>query len=121
MSDQLMIVWMMVGFGFLLVAGAWLGAGSHTALVGLFAARGVRDWLTGIQEADAPHFAVAHLDSLRPAEATPTETTPAEATPAEATPTETTQTISRRLPDTLDDLGGPPPEVVDLGVRRLDR
>lgn len=111
MSDQLMIVWMMVGFGFLLVAGAWLGAGSHTALVGLFAAQGVRDWPTGVQEADAPHFAVAHLDSLRPAEATP----------AEATPTETTQTISRRLPDTLDDLGGPPPEVVDLGVRRLDR
>jgi len=93
MSDQLIVVSTMVGLGFLLVAGAWLGAGSHTALVGLFAAHGGRDWPTGVQEADAPHFAVAHLDNLRPAAATP--------------------------PESFDD-GGASPEIVDLGGRHLE-
>jgi hypothetical protein len=57
---------LIVAFGFVLIAGARLGAGSHTGLAGLFPAHAGRDWPTGVQEPDAPHFAVVHLDALRP-------------------------------------------------------
>ena len=63
MSDGVVSLSLVVGFGFILIAGSHLGAGS---LAGLFAARGVRDWPTGVQEGDAPRFAVRHLDGLRP-------------------------------------------------------
>ena len=69
MSDLMTVVWLVAGLGFLLVAGARLGAGGQMALMGLFASHGVRDWPTGVQEADAPHFAVTHLDNLRPGHA----------------------------------------------------
>jgi hypothetical protein len=53
----------LVGFGLIIVAGTWLGAGSHLALEGLFPAQGRSDWPRGVQEGDVPHFAVDHLDS----------------------------------------------------------
>ena len=56
MSDGLAFVAMIVGFALVIVAGAKLGAGSHTALAGMFATQGARDWPTGVQEADAPRF-----------------------------------------------------------------
>ena len=66
MSDGVIYVTLVVGFGFVIVAGARLGAGSHLSLAGLFPTSGVRDWPKGVQESDAPRFAVAHLDGLRP-------------------------------------------------------
>lgn len=59
MPDGLAFVSMIVGFAFIIVAGAKLGAGSPSALAGLFAAQGARDWPTGVQETDAPRFVIA--------------------------------------------------------------
>jgi hypothetical protein len=102
MPDPLM-VFCLVASGLLLVAGAWFGAGSPAALVGLFGAHGVRDWPTGVQEADAPRFAVAHLDSLRPDAAGPAETI-----------------IDGHLDAHLDGCGDLRPELIDLGSRHFD-
>jgi hypothetical protein len=60
MADPLTFVSAIVGFILVLAAGVNLGAGGHTALTGLFAAQGARDWPTGVQEPDAPHFSFAH-------------------------------------------------------------
>jgi hypothetical protein len=51
-----------LGFAFVLIAGAWLAPGSPTILGGLFAPQAARDWPIGVQEPDA------HLDALRPDE-----------------------------------------------------
>ena len=67
MIDISTILWLIAGFAFLFVAGALLGAGSDTSLSGLFAQNDRRDWPRGVQEMDAPRFAVEHLDALRPA------------------------------------------------------
>ena len=54
------------GFGLVIFAGARLNRGAPMDFSGLFAARGRSDWPYGVQEGDAPHFEVAHLESLRP-------------------------------------------------------
>ncbi len=73
MSDDATFLAFILGFGFILVAGARLGPSTPTLLGGLFPPPAGRDWPTGIQEPDAPRFAVAHLDALRPSvEAPPT-------------------------------------------------
>jgi hypothetical protein len=95
MSDEFTAIWLVLGFGFLMVAGARLGAGSHLSLAGLFPAHGVRDWPVGVQETDAPHFAVAHLDALRP-----------------ASRGETRSTVAGGFEE-------PQPEIVELYVRSL--
>ena len=59
MPDGFTIVSVIVGFALVTVAGAKLGAGSHTSLQGLFPAQGRRDWPTGVQEVDAPRFVFA--------------------------------------------------------------
>ena len=59
MPDGFTIVSVIVGFAIVTVAGAKLGAGSHTSLEGLFPAQGASDWPTGVQEADAPRFVFA--------------------------------------------------------------
>ena len=59
MADGPTFISAIVGFGIVVVAGYMLGAGSH-ALTGLFAAHGARDWPTGVQESDAPHFVFEH-------------------------------------------------------------
>jgi hypothetical protein len=69
MPDGLTYVALILGFSFVLIAGARLGAGSQTILAGLFPPPAVRDWPVGVQEPDAPRFAVAHLDALRPGRA----------------------------------------------------
>ena len=69
MLDITTIVWLIAGFGFLLVVGALLGAGTDSSLSGLFPQNGRRDWPQGVQETDVPRFAVEHLDALRPARA----------------------------------------------------
>jgi hypothetical protein len=66
MSDWVIYLGLVVGFGFILVAGMRLGAGSRDVIAGLFPAQGVRDWPTGVQEGEAPRFAIDHLDGLRP-------------------------------------------------------
>jgi hypothetical protein len=98
-DDQVTIFWLVVCFGFLVTAGIRPGADPHAVLLGLFAAHGVRDWPTGVQESDAPRFAVAHLDSLRPTGSTPTDGPRGETT------------------DDRDDWA---PELIDLGSRRFD-
>ena len=94
MVDVLTIIGLVLGFGFLIAAGVQLSAGSHLSLAGLFPVQAVRDWPHGVQEPDTPRFDIEHLDGLRPAR----------------TP----------VPDPvmLDDVE--PPEIVDLGVRRID-
>jgi hypothetical protein len=99
MHDGITYLSLVVGFGFVLIAGAKLGAGSQTFLAGLFPVHGARDWPTGVQESDAPRFAVEHLDQLRPERLPPIDT-------------------FCGLP--LDDTGDPRPEIIELGVRRLD-
>jgi hypothetical protein len=56
MPDGLTVISVIAGFALIAVAGARLGAGSTASLAGLFPVQGVRDWPTGVQEADAPHF-----------------------------------------------------------------
>ena len=94
MFDGLTVIGLVLGFGFLIVAGARLSAGSHLSLAGLFPAHGVRDWPVGLQEPDAPRFDVAHLDGLRPAR---------------------TVVLDRVL------LENELPEIVELEVRQIDR
>jgi len=67
MLDISTILWLIAGFGFLLVVGALLGAGTDSSLTGLFPQNGAHDWPHGVQETDVPRFAVEHLDALRPA------------------------------------------------------
>jgi hypothetical protein len=98
MSDVVVSVTVIVGFGFVIVAGAHLGAGTHRSLAGLFPASGVRDWPQGVQEGDAPRFAVAHLDGLRPDQPMTVAVVPCSAE---------------------DPIATPPTELVDLGSRRL--
>ena len=64
MLDISTILWLIAGFGFLLVVGALLGAGTDASLAGLFPQSGARDWPQGVQETDVPRFAVEHLDAL---------------------------------------------------------
>ena len=66
MTDIGTILWLLAGFGFLLVAGALFGAGTDSILTGLFPQNGRRDWPQGVQETDVPRFAVEHLDALGP-------------------------------------------------------
>ena len=66
MIDTVTIVWLIAGFGFLFLVGALLGAGTDNPVAGLFPQSGTRDWPQGVQETDVPHFAVEHLDTLRP-------------------------------------------------------
>jgi hypothetical protein len=97
MSDGVVAITAIAGIGFILVAGAHLGSGSTQAFTGLFAQQGVRDWPMGVQEADAPRFAVAHLDDLRPGQP---------------------EMITTSAID--DDVDGPSAELFDLGSHHLD-
>ena len=97
MPDGVVSVTLVVGFGFILIAGSRLGAGSHHALAGLFAQHGVRDWPRGVQETDAPRFAVRHLDALRPGQATLIDTSTADEGAADGCRTELFDLGSRRL------------------------
>ena len=97
MSDGVTYLGLVVVFGFVLVAAARLGTGPQRIFEGLFAPPAGRDWPPGVQEGDAPRFAVAHLDGLRPG-----------------------------VPVTVgsvfdgDQIGPPTAELFDLGSRRLD-
>ena len=99
MPDVATAFWLIIGIGFVLMAANWLGSGLPTALTlaGLFPAQGVRDWPTGVQEADAPRFAVEHLDGLRPGAA-----------------------YDGVAQQRFDDLDDPYPEIIELGSRRID-
>jgi hypothetical protein len=66
MPDGVTYVALFLAFGFVLIAGLRLSPGSPTILGGIFPPHAVRDWPLGVQEPDAPRFAVAHLDGLRP-------------------------------------------------------
>jgi hypothetical protein len=98
MSDVVTYVGLALGFGFVFVVAARLGDPSRPLLAGLFPARGVREWPTGIQEDDAPRFAVVHLDGLRPG---------------------TPVTIDASGASSDDSFADPPSELFDLGDRRL--
>lgn len=82
MPDGLTFISVIAGFALIAVAGARIGAGTPTALAGLFPAHGARDWPAGVQEADAPHF---HLDAASTSSVDPPGTgqTPAEAPASE--------------------------------------
>ena len=98
MSDVVVPIVVIAGFGFILYAGAHLGAGSTRAFAGLFAPGDARDWPTGVQEADAPRFHVGHLDQLRHGQP---------------------EVIAS---STIDDdaVDGPPTELIELGSHPLD-
>jgi hypothetical protein len=66
MIDFGTILWLLAGFGVLLVAAALAGAGTDPFLSGLFPRNDARDWPRGVQETDVPRFAVEHLDALGP-------------------------------------------------------
>jgi len=66
MPEGITYLALVAAIGFVLIAGAKLGAGSPTILGGIFPSQAVRDWPVGVQEPDAPRFAVAHIDALRP-------------------------------------------------------
>jgi hypothetical protein len=101
-SGSVALVTVALGFGLIIVAGSWLGAGSHLPLAGLFPLQGRDDWPHGVQEGDAPHFAVEHADALRPG-------SPGAADERPRNPASVAQ----------DDAADPPPEVVELYTRRL--
>jgi hypothetical protein len=44
-------------------------SGGGVAFAGLFPAQGRRDWPHGVQESDAPRFALEHAAALRPSAA----------------------------------------------------
>ena len=50
----------------IIIGSSRLGPATSLVLSGLWAPQGRNDWPRGIQEMDAPHFAVTHLDGLRP-------------------------------------------------------
>ena len=66
MLDISTILWLIAGFGFVIVTGALLGAGSDVSLTGMFLPSDRNDWPRGVQETDVPRFKVEHLDALRP-------------------------------------------------------
>jgi hypothetical protein len=91
------LVSVIVGFGILAIAGARLGAGSHTSLVGLFGRPALDDWPHGVQEGDVPRFAVEHADALR----------------HRAAPESPIEDLEPHTP------GAPRPALVELEVRRV--
>lgn len=100
MSDGVTFLTLIVGFGFVIAAGAYIGAGPRQSFFsGLFPAPGVRDWPNGVQEEDAPRFAVEHLDGLRHGHPVTVAATPIAAD---------------------DPIDAPRAELIDLGSRRLD-
>jgi len=117
MSDGLTVVWLLLGFGFVLIAGSRLEAGSHLSLAGLFPRDGVRDWPVGVQETDAPRFDVAHIDALRPER---DRDLPTDGRRDDGGGVDDTPVLVTSAPVTSagwDDH----PEIVELGVRRLER
>ena len=48
MPDGLAFVSMILGFAFVTVVGAKMGAATHSTFAGLFATQGARDWPTGV-------------------------------------------------------------------------
>jgi hypothetical protein len=57
--DPLTVVLVILGFGGIAVAGARFGAGSTMSITGgLFPRSGQPSWPHGVQEDDAPHFAI---------------------------------------------------------------
>jgi hypothetical protein len=80
MPEGLTLVSVIAGFALIAAAGAKLGAGTPAALAGLFPAHGTRDWPTGVQEADAPHFVLAASPS--PWTGSPSTSVPPSDTPA---------------------------------------
>ena len=68
MADGPTFISAIAGFGIVIVAGSMLGGGSHSPDRPVRRRRATRDWPTGVQEADAPHFVFAHERSrARPA------------------------------------------------------
>ena len=65
MPNGLTLVAVVTGFALVVIAGAWLGAGTPPGLAGLFPAQGRRDWPTGVQEGDVPHFRIPTAPSPR--------------------------------------------------------
>ena len=60
--DPLTVALVILGFAGIALAGARFGAGSTTSITGgLFPRSGPADWPEGVQEGDAPHFALDRL------------------------------------------------------------
>jgi len=99
MQGLLTMALVAAGFASVIVAGAWLGAGTHQSLAGLFPAQAPRSWPHGVQEPDAPHFALDHAEALRPG------------------------TVGAWPVSPFDDDAepGPVPEIVELYDRSIDR
>lgn len=101
MADLIAIVTVVIGFGLVAVGGAWLGVGAQPLFLGLFSQQGRPDWPHGVQEQDAPHFAVEHIDALR------------------SVPLVGAETPRGAGIVTVDDATDDGPEVIELYTRRL--
>lgn len=99
MGDPATLLAVIFGFTLLIVMASWLGAGTTLSFHGLWARPAVQDWPRGVQESDAPRFAVGHLDGLRPGQPMTVDTAPI------------------AFDDHID---APRTELIDLGSRRLD-
>jgi hypothetical protein len=64
-SESITLVTVVVGFGLVTVVIAWLGDG-HLSLGAFLPVQPRDEWPRGVQEGDVPHFAVEHVDALRP-------------------------------------------------------
>ena len=71
MPEPLVLIAAFGGLGLVIVAVSRLNGGSPVDFSGLFPAQGRTDWPQGVQEGDAPHFAVDHVDALRSARPAP--------------------------------------------------
>ena len=66
MSDPFPILALVACSCLIIVGSLRIGPATSLALSGLWAPQGRSDWPHGVQEMDAPHFAVVHLDALQP-------------------------------------------------------
>jgi hypothetical protein len=65
-SDPVPVLALVVACCLIVVGSTRLGSATSLALTGLWAPQGRPDWPRGVQETDAPHFEVTHLDALQP-------------------------------------------------------
>jgi hypothetical protein len=77
MPDGLILIAIIGGFAFVVIAGAKIGAGAPHSLVGLYPPQGGRDWPIGVQEGDVPRFRLSPGPVAQPTIVESTKAVPA--------------------------------------------
>jgi hypothetical protein len=65
-GDPIPVLALLAACSLILVGSTRVGPATSLTLSGLWAPQGRNDWPRGVQEMDAPQFAVTHLDTLQP-------------------------------------------------------